>query len=117
MEGAEKQVNISSSVQKAVAATIGSAGAVEATAFDEARAEVYNLMKRDTLPRFIATARFDELLASLGEPTPVPVCEPPASLAAARTAFAAHEEEGLGGTGPVKTGAGHGQEYGTNYPS
>ena len=104
VEGSERQINVPSDQAKAVVAAAQTAE-VPATLFDKARTEIYNLMKRDTLPRFVQGTRFEELLTSLGEPSPIPSCDVPLTLAAASTALAAR----LGGQGSEA-------KYDANYP-
>ena len=87
-EGSERQINVPSTCQRAVIAAAQQPN-VESNIFDDARTEIYNLMKRDTLPRFVCAPRFDELLAALGEPTDIPSCDVPATLEAAKAALTA----------------------------
>ena len=129
VEGGEKQVNLPAEMAKTVAKKVeDSSKPLDGSLFDATRAEVYNLMKRDTLPRFRETPRFDELLASsvlAGEPTPIPACDVPASFGAAKAALASQAEgmrvsmavESISEPPTPKGKAAAGVEYRDNYES
>ena len=89
VDGCEKQVNLPSAVQQAVIAA-AALTPVSIDLFDASRKELYNLMRRDTLPRFLQSDRYTAILSALGEPLPIPESEPPASLATAQSAYAAY---------------------------
>ena len=115
-DGCEKQVNLPGPLQKAVVASVGS-DVVGQDAFDAARKEIYNLMRRDTLPRFIHSERLPAILSSLGEPLPIPESEPPASIEAAQNAYAASQNGGNGASQTGGNGASRadGENYSPNY--
>lgn len=69
-----------------------SAGGIDANTFADSRTEIYTLMKRDTLPRFLKTDTWAEVLASFDEPGPMPECTPPSSLAVMHAALKARME-------------------------
>lgn len=94
-EGAEREVNISSAVQKACLAKLTETP-LDAALFDASRSEIYSLMRRDTLPRFLSGERFTRLIEGLGEALVMNDCEPPASLEAARAAYAALQGKAAG---------------------
>ena len=115
-DGSEQQLNLPSNVQKELMAAVEAAAAAaappRATLFDAARHEMYDLMTRDTLPRFVQAAAFEALLTELAEPASVSDCEPPLSLAAAREAYTA-KVGGVSNAGASeRTGS---TEYKTNY--
>ena len=89
VDGCEKQVNLPSAVQQAAIAA-ASATPFTPDLFDASRKELYSLMRRDTLPRFLQTDRYTTILSTLAEPLPIPESEPPASLAAAQAAYSAY---------------------------
>jgi len=64
-DGAPRQINVPSSMQKAAMAALTD-GSLCATTFEECRNEVYALLARDTLPRFMQAKPFGDLLTSFG---------------------------------------------------
>jgi hypothetical protein len=96
VDGAEKQINIPFPVQKSLIAAAADKEIEYSSLFDSARKEVFDLMKRDTLPRFVHSERFEALLNSIGEARPIPEAEPHFDLSAAKAVFAS-TGDGKGG--------------------
>lgn len=82
-DGAERQINCSSTLQREVETSVEAAVAgveeLRPDVFEAARAEIFRLMSHDTLPRYVKAAEFDGLMESLGE-------KPPFAEGAARSA-------------------------------
>ena len=119
-EGSEKQVNVPSQVQKDCLALLAAAPPLDTSLFDTSRSEIYTLIKRDTLPRFLAGDRYAALIKALGE-QPMFDCEAPSTLQAARDAYATQVEasavditEDSGGETP-KGGDSPAAAYSPNY--
>ena len=64
-DGSPHQINVPSRCQKQTVACITN-GSLSKVSFEDARIEVYDLMAKDSLPRFMKTTVFEELLASFG---------------------------------------------------
>jgi CRP-like cAMP-binding protein len=64
-DGAPRQINVPYEMQKAAVTAITD-GALDEDTLEACRMEVYNLMKRDSLPRFFQTDDFAKLLAHFG---------------------------------------------------
>ena len=64
-DGAPRQINVPSACQQKVIATY-KAGELKADSFDAARLEIYQLMAKDSLARFVQTKEFGALLAEFG---------------------------------------------------
>jgi hypothetical protein len=88
VEGGELQVNLPANIQKAVVASVAS-GRCDGDTFTDPCAEIFNLMRRDTLPRFGEDALFSDVMAALGEPSPIPSADPKPSLSEASSSFSA----------------------------
>ena len=65
-ESAPKQVNIPSECRIETLKCLADASRLTPSAFDDARHECYQLMSRDTMPRFMATGAFGDLLTFFG---------------------------------------------------
>jgi len=90
-EGAMKQINVPASVREQIEKAVSDSDNIDITVFDEAQAEIFNLMKKDTLPRFVQSEMFERLLFELGEESPLPDVKSEGfkeGLAAARAEFA-----------------------------
>ena len=97
IDGSEKQINIPHPVQKSLITAAAEPEVTYATLFDSARKEVFELMKRDTLPRFKQSDRYEALLAEVGEPRPIPECEPHFDLSVAKSVFSSLGDGKVGG--------------------
>ena len=86
-EGSDFQINLPSTLAKSLVEKAKTECGL--TLFDEAREEIFKLMKRDTLPRYKTSEGFETLVSGLGEPMPIPDCEVPTSLESVRTKFSA----------------------------
>ena len=65
-DGAPKQINIPSHVFRQTMELVNDPARHSASMFDAARHEVYQLMARDSLPRFMQKSDFADLLAFFG---------------------------------------------------
>ena len=86
-EGSDFQINLPSTLAKSLVEKAKTECGL--TLFEEAREEIFKLMKRDTLPRYKTSDGFETLVSGLGEPMPIPDCEVPTSLESVRTKFLA----------------------------
>lgn len=84
-EGAQSQINIDSSMQRALLGAIEQPK-LDAGLFDGACAEVCRLMGRYTLPRFLKSDGFQAVLEAIGEVEPFYECATVLSLNDARAA-------------------------------
>lgn len=75
-QGAPKELNLPGAIREATLGALNGGKDLQRGLFDAARKEIFNLMKRDTLPRFVQTERFSTLLAACGEPAPWMDVEP-----------------------------------------
>lgn len=98
-DGAERQTNLPSGVQRAIEGAVGAAGKeggsrLAADVFDAAVDEIFTLMWKDTLPRFREAASFGALMSAIGEAEPWPATASAYDVPQAlRRWQAAHEDE------------------------
>ena len=86
-DGADRQVNVPSAVQRAVEKSLAAADVTEVL-FEAARLEIIALMRRDTFKRFVTTDEFTALRDEISAPekTPCPA-KGPLALPEARSAW------------------------------
>lgn len=93
VEDAPRQINVPANLRAQLEAAIaeGAPSEVRADLFEPAKDEIVTLMRKDTLPRFVNSPLFEELMAALGAPSAIGVA-PPKDLTTAQATFLAQHE-------------------------